>query len=90
MFATAFFRSRYSHRDFADRYLSEESNARRNVIKTVGQDGTRCFGRPFVTSGWTVLIVSLIVLAVEAGLLVLLIRLCEYNTFSSVINDVAI
>ncbi|KAJ8523193.1 hypothetical protein ONZ45_g291 [Pleurotus djamor] len=45
-----------------------------NVVKTVGQTGKRVFGRPFVSAGWIVLSVTGVVLAVEIGMLVLIIR----------------
>lgn len=40
----------------------------------MGQEGGRIFGRPFVTAGWSVVQVSTVVLAVEVGLLVLILR----------------
>lgn len=75
LFVTAFLRTRYSLRGFADCCPSGEGTPQRTAIKTVGQDGTRCFGKPFSTSGWIVLSVSIMVLLVELGLFVLLIRL---------------
>ncbi|KIK66234.1 hypothetical protein GYMLUDRAFT_239220 [Collybiopsis luxurians FD-317 M1] len=46
-----------------------------DVIQTVGQKGTRVFGRPFVTAGWIVVGVAGVVLAVEIGLLVLILQI---------------
>lgn len=43
------------------------------VVQTVGQEGTRIFGRPFITAGWIVVAVSIVVAAVEIGLLVLVL-----------------
>ena len=43
-------------------------------IQTVGQDTSRIFGRPFVTAGWIVLQVSVVVAAVEIGMLVIIMR----------------
>ena len=73
----SFLRARHSDHDFDDRWkdpkLREERQ--REAIQTVGQEGTRIFGRPFVTAGWIVLAVACVVAVVEVGLLVLLIRL---------------
>ncbi|KIK66230.1 hypothetical protein GYMLUDRAFT_1025478, partial [Collybiopsis luxurians FD-317 M1] len=44
-----------------------------DVIQTVGQKGTRVFGRPLVTAGWIVVGVAGVVLAMEVGLLVLIL-----------------
>ncbi|KAH9922211.1 uncharacterized protein B0H18DRAFT_1085938 [Fomitopsis serialis] len=38
---------------------------------TVGQTGKRNFGRPFITAGWMVIAVTIVVAAVEISLLVL-------------------
>jgi hypothetical protein len=73
MFILAFLRARHSIHDFADR-LKEESRYQ-HAIKTVGQEGKRIFGRPFVTAGWIVVAVTCVVAAVEIGLLVLIFRL---------------
>jgi hypothetical protein len=73
MFILAFLRARHSIHDFADRWKEEPKY--QDAIKTVGQEGTRIFGRPFVTAGWIVVAVTLIVAAVEIGLLILILRL---------------
>ncbi|KAH9477102.1 hypothetical protein JR316_0011018 [Psilocybe cubensis] len=72
LFVLAFFRSRHSYHDFADRH--KEAHKVDQCIKTKGQEGTRIFGRPFVTAGWIVLQVTFIVAAVEIALLVLILR----------------
>lgn len=55
LFVLAFLRSRHSRHDFADRGKEgEESLFHRDVIQTVGQEGKRIFGRPFITAGWIV------------------------------------
>ncbi|KNZ76618.1 hypothetical protein J132_09362, partial [Termitomyces sp. J132] len=73
----SFLRARHSDHDFDDIWkdpkLREERQ--RTAIQTVGQGGTRIFGRPFVTAGWIVLAVACVVAVVEVGLLILLIRL---------------
>lgn len=73
----SFLRARHSDHDFDDKWkdpkLREENH--REAIQTVGQEGTRIFGRPFVTAGWIVLAVACVVAAVEIGLLVLIIQL---------------
>ncbi|KAI0772445.1 hypothetical protein BD413DRAFT_43154 [Trametes elegans] len=73
LFILAFFRQRHSRHDFADHHL--HGTGYDNVVKTVGQTGKRIFGRPFVTAGWIVAILSLVVFAVEICLLVLIFNL---------------
>ncbi|KAI0651163.1 hypothetical protein C8Q79DRAFT_1004478 [Trametes meyenii] len=73
LFVLAYFRQRHSRHDFADRYTNHASFA--NAIKTVGQTGKRVFGRPFVTAGWIVALLSIVVFAVEVCLLVLIFNL---------------
>lgn len=72
LFVISFFRSRHSIHDFADRH--KESHLLDNAIQTKGQEGTRIFGRPFVTAGWIVVQVTVVVAAVEIALLVLILR----------------
>lgn len=43
-------------------------------IKTKGQESGRIFGRPFITAGWTVIEVTLVVALAEIGLLGLIIK----------------
>ncbi|KAI5121125.1 hypothetical protein M0805_002797 [Coniferiporia weirii] len=71
LFIVSILRSRHSRHDFADCYRDGQTEA----IKTAGQAGTRVFGRPFVTAGWIVLAVTLVVATVELGLLVLILDL---------------
>ncbi|KAH9894025.1 hypothetical protein C8Q73DRAFT_790603 [Cubamyces lactineus] len=73
LFILAYFRQRHSRHDFADR--NRNPAACENAIKTVGQTGKRVFGRPFVTAGWIVALLSLVVFAVEICLLVLIFNL---------------
>ncbi|KAF8174879.1 hypothetical protein BJ912DRAFT_989418 [Pholiota molesta] len=72
LFIVAYFRSRHSTHDFADRH--KESHLLDVAIQTKGQEGTRVFGRPFVTAGWIVIQVTVIVAAVEIALLALIFR----------------
>ncbi|PPQ95775.1 hypothetical protein CVT26_015915 [Gymnopilus dilepis] len=72
LFVLAFIRSRHSAHDFADRH--KESHKFEQCIKTKGQDGTRIFGRPFVTAGWNVIQVTVVVAAAEIAILVLILR----------------
>ncbi|KAJ3727507.1 hypothetical protein F5878DRAFT_547044 [Lentinula raphanica] len=77
LFVLSFLRDRHSRHDFADPrgralYGSYEPE---DIIQTVGQKGTRIFGRPFVTAGWIVISVAFVVFAVEIGLLVLILKL---------------
>ena len=73
IFIIAFFRQRHSRHDFADR--NKNPAAYQDALKTVGQTGKRIFGRPFVTAGWIVALLSLVVFAVEISLFVLIFRL---------------
>ncbi|KAJ3973619.1 hypothetical protein EV361DRAFT_947773 [Lentinula raphanica] len=88
LFVLSFLRDRHSRHDFADprgssigRHSSYISRALygsyepEDIIQTVGQKGTRIFGRPFVTAGWIVISVAFVVFAVEIGLLVLILKL---------------
>lgn len=72
LFILAFIRSQHSTHDFADRH--KEAHGVENCIKTKGQDGGRIFGRPFVTAGWIVIQVTVIVAAAEIAILVLILR----------------
>jgi hypothetical protein len=45
------------------------------ALPTVGQEGKRNFGRPFITAGWIVVAVSVIVASVEFALLVLVLEI---------------
>ena len=68
----AHFRQRHSRHDFADK---NRAPAYGGAVKTVGQTGKRVFGRPFVTAGWIVALLSFVVLATEIGLLVLIFEI---------------
>jgi len=71
LFALSFLRSRHSQHDFSDAHKGENQPA----IRTRGQTGSRIFGRPFVTAGWIVVAVSIVVATVELGLLILVMKL---------------
>jgi len=73
LFVLAYFRSRHSRHDFADR--TKEDPTFEAVIITHGQTGKRIFGRPFVTAGWVVVGVSVIVITMEITLLVLVLQI---------------
>ena len=73
IYVIAFLRQRHSLHDFADSSWNHPSFA--NPIKTVGQTGKRIFGRPFVTAGWIVVLLTLIVGGMEIGLLVLVLKI---------------
>ncbi|KAF8064292.1 hypothetical protein FPV67DRAFT_1420172 [Lyophyllum atratum] len=76
LMALSYLRARHSDQDFDDRWKEEERAKRhQDAMKTVGQEGTRIFGRPFITAGWIVLAVACVVAVVEVGLLVLIMRL---------------
>ncbi|KAF5381513.1 hypothetical protein D9757_008155 [Collybiopsis confluens] len=70
LFVISFLRDRHSRHDFADLPTPNHEYDTADVIQTVGQKGSRIFGRPFVTAGWIVIAVAGVVLAVEIGLLV--------------------
>ena len=72
-FVLAFMRQRHSLHDFADSAWAHSSF--RNPIRTVGQSGKRIFGRPFVTAGWIVVAVTVVVAAIEIALLVLIFQI---------------
>lgn len=69
----AFLRQRHSQHDFADSALAHPSFL--NPIRTVGQMNKRVFGRPFVTAGWIVMLVTFVVAAIEISLLVLIFKI---------------
>ena len=76
LFVLSFIRDRHSRHDFADpRGTDTSPYDPADVIKTVGQPDSRIFGRPFVTAGWIVISVACVVLAVEIGLLVLILQI---------------
>ncbi|EJD05603.1 uncharacterized protein FOMMEDRAFT_79127, partial [Fomitiporia mediterranea MF3/22] len=76
LFILSYLRSRHSRHDFSDHYrIGNSPYDGIPIIKTVGQTGKRIFGRPFITAGWIVLAVSLVVLAVEAALFALILKL---------------
>lgn len=70
LFVLAYVRQRHGRHDFADRRDLGNDKA----IKTLGQTGKRIFGRPFVTAGWIVVALALIVAFVEITLLVLVFK----------------
>jgi len=72
LFILSFLRARHSRHDFADRD-KEARLDQLQVIKTKGQEGKRVFGRPFVTAGWMVVAVSVLVATVEVCLLGLIL-----------------
>ena len=73
LFVLAYFRQRHSRHDFSDK--NREAAYYANAMQTVGQAGKRIFGRPFVTAGWVVALLSLVVFIVEVGLLVLIFQI---------------
>jgi len=73
LYIFAFVRSRHSRHDFAD--CDKEDPSYQTALSTVGQEGKRIFGRPFITAGWVVVGVSAAVAAVEIALLVLVLNL---------------
>ncbi|KAL1708739.1 hypothetical protein EV121DRAFT_254062 [Schizophyllum commune] len=71
MFFLSFYRSKHSKHDFADHdYTRYEGR----MIETKGQHGKRVFGRPFVTAGRVVVLVTALVLALEITLMVLVFQ----------------
>lgn len=72
LFVIAYLRSRHSTHDFADRHKDwREIDI---CIKTKGQESGRIFGRPFITAGWPVVEVALVVALAEIALLGLIIN----------------
>lgn len=72
LFVIAFFRSRHCIHDFADR--DKESSEIDRGLRTVGQEGGRIFGRPFITAGWIAVEVTVVVALAEIALLVLIVQ----------------
>ena len=78
LFALAFIRARHSRHDFADQpkgAAGKEDPAYKHPIVTVGQSQDRIFGRPFVTAGWIVIAVTVVVFAAEISLMVMVLQL---------------
>lgn len=75
LFVASFFRARHCRHDFADHDKEEDTSGRPRALKTKGQEGQRIFGRPFVTAGWIVVAVTVMVAAVEICLMVLVLTM---------------
>jgi len=72
LFVIAFVRSRHSTHDFADR--RKKSPKFDFCIETKGQENGRIFGRPFITAGWIIIAITLVVAVAEIALLVLMLE----------------
>ncbi|KAI0947350.1 hypothetical protein AcW1_007594 [Taiwanofungus camphoratus] len=70
-YVLAFVRQRHAMHGFADRYREENSE---RIVRTVGQTGKQVYGRPFVTAGWIVIAVTIVVASVEISFLVLVFQ----------------
>lgn len=69
LFVLSFLRARHSRHDFADKEPRNKENPRyEHPIVTVGQSQNRIFGRPFVTAGWIVIAVTVVVFIAEVCL----------------------
>ncbi|KAI0077026.1 hypothetical protein K474DRAFT_1644067 [Panus rudis PR-1116 ss-1] len=68
LYVLAYLRQRHSRHDFADWDTIEPA------IVTKGQEKGRVYGRPFITAGWIVTGVTMVVAAVEISLLVLTLQ----------------
>ncbi|CCM04114.1 uncharacterized protein FIBRA_06274 [Fibroporia radiculosa] len=68
----SFIRHRQSRHDFADCY---QNQTWKHAMPTVGQEGTRVFGRPFTTGAWTVNAVAVIVASVEIATFVFIMQM---------------
>jgi hypothetical protein len=73
LFIIALIRSQHSQHDFADR--TKEDPAFEQAVLTHGQETKRVYGRPFVTAGWIVISVTIIVAIAEIGLLALIVQI---------------
>jgi hypothetical protein len=72
----AFVRGKHSLHDFADPPKNGmDYHWRKTAMPTIGQEDKRVFGRPFVTAGWIVLCVAVIVATVEVTLLAFLLKI---------------
>ncbi|KAI6037971.1 hypothetical protein EDC04DRAFT_2069301 [Pisolithus marmoratus] len=75
LFVLSYIRARHSRHDFADRSSEKLSALYNQAIPTVGQEDAREFGRPFVTAGFDVVLITVVVFAVEVAILALIIEL---------------
>ncbi|KAI6002231.1 hypothetical protein F5J12DRAFT_224405 [Pisolithus orientalis] len=75
LFILSYVRARHSRHDFADRSSEKLSTLYKQAIPTVGQEDAREFGRPFVTAGFDVALIAVVVFAVEIAILALIIEL---------------
>ncbi|KAG6336306.1 hypothetical protein ID866_2782, partial [Astraeus odoratus] len=75
LFFISYFRARHSRHDFADRASEKIRVLYQQAIPTVGQEDAREFGRPFVTAGFDVVLIGVVVFAVEVAMLVLILQL---------------
>jgi hypothetical protein len=71
LYLLSFTRARHSVHDFADR--NKEQAALDHGLQTMGQENGRNFGRPFVTAGWIVIELVVVVAALEIAMLVLIL-----------------
>jgi hypothetical protein len=79
---TSYARSYYSDEDFADHAVPP--NAREPTLDTGRErsaavastiSSRRVFGRPFVTAGWIVVVVTIVVLSIEFSILYLILHM---------------
>lgn len=75
LYIISFLRANHSTHDFADHWERNPKYSSRELIQTKGQEGKRIWGRPFITAGWIVLAVAVVVAVVEVGLFILILRL---------------
>jgi hypothetical protein len=72
LFVVAYVRSHHSRQGFAGWKRPEGTSP--GVVVTVGTEGTRLFGRPFMTAGWIIVGVSAVVGLVEIILFILILQ----------------
>lgn len=69
LYVLSYVRQRHSQHDFADHATIHPA------LLTKGQETQRIFGRPFVTAGWIVVLLSTVVAVIELTLFVLVLDL---------------
>ena len=79
LFVVAYVRSHHSRQGIAS--WKRPEGASPGVVVTVGTEGMRVFGRPFVTAGWIVIGVSAVVGLAEIILFILNNLTSMFNSF---------
>ena len=69
-------RTYYSDEDFADHVVPPSARSSRELSAAAASTGSRrVFGRPFVTAGWIVVVVTTVVIILEFTILFLILHM---------------